>query len=371
MAKGALMTRGEISEVVSPSAAKGLLLMTPGAGVVVPIAPPELDLVLELSRSTLRAAGIAERDRVLIALNGDGEMTSTILATACLAIADATSSFGPRGRMRLLRAIQMLRPTVLVMTPTGAHDFLSRLHIEFLVDPADLGLEHLFVVGEIASSVLLTHLQKELCAPVTELYIDPVFGAVLGQRKADQGRFELLDPSVISFASLTDDERVRAPNDDRLLEFVLEPAWSKSLSSYGIRTGQVAASGDGVTQGGTPRWDATVGDEVLVRGRWLSVEAIDRALRRIDGIAGWKLEITRSGTLDNATVEVALGRSTLESSAMWRGRITDAIIAVSPVRLDVSTTGADVLPDDSHVIDHRGHHLGVDRKEAIAPDRRR
>jgi hypothetical protein len=356
-----------LGELVPADRAEGLLLFASGADAVVPLASGDIDALLDITRTTLRAAGLAGGDRVVIALNDDGEQSGSLLARACVGVVAGTASCGPRGRMRLLRAIELLRPTVLVMTPTGAQDFLSRLHIEFLVDPEDLGLERLLVVGEISSVGAISHLAAEMAVQVTELYADPVFGAVLGQRDSSSSSFTLADPATVTLAPLTDDKRARTLDPGERYELVVEPTWSTILGSRGIRTGQVAA-GDvpNLAPGYLPRWDATIGDHVLVRGRWLSLPLIDRALRRIDGVVGWQLEIARPGTLDSATLHVALGRSTLENSGMWRSRITEAVAVLSPVHIDIATTGAQNWDVDSNVLDHRGHHLSADRAYAVA-----
>ena len=54
--------------------------------------------------------------------------------------------------MRLLAVLRALRPRVWVTTPQGALDLLARLYLEFNVDPMELDLEKIVLVGEIASA---------------------------------------------------------------------------------------------------------------------------------------------------------------------------------------------------------------------------
>jgi phenylacetate-CoA ligase len=143
-----------------------------------------------------------------------------------------------------------------------------------------------------------------------------------------------------------------------------------------LRTGQVVAigvegqptagnaGGAAVRDGGAlvPGPAHTVGDHVLVRGRWLSVRRLGQALARIDGIARWELVIARSGTLDQATLRVTFTRPSLTRNPMWRGRIAQAIAAVTPVTIEVAI--AESTADEAQppiVTDQRGQHLGLDR----------
>ena len=111
-----------------------------------------------------------------------------------------------------------------------------------------------------------------------------------------------------------------------------------------------------------------MGDHVLARGRWLSLAAIDRALAGIDGIAHWHLDVSRDGTLDRVVVVVALDRPALVDDTMWAGRIREAVESVVPVRVETRTVGVD---DDAPaagsgtVLDHRGHHVGIDRETVV------
>lgn len=355
-------TRSSLATLVTPRRAEGLLALSSSADTVVPIRVSDMDPMLEVTRATLIAAGADAHDRVLVTLNADAELGGNLLAHAYLSFCDAVASVGPRGRMRLLWAIQAMHPTTLVTTPSGAQDLLSRLHMEFLVDPQELGLERLVLTGEIPSRGQIKHLAAEFGVPVTELFCEPVFGVAVGYRNAAQSVAGIPDPRTVGVTAIDRDELVSDLERDTWYEFVVSPIWSSDLSEVQIRTGQVARLEDHASSmSALPQWSHTVGDHVLVRGRWLSLPRIDRALRRIDGVAGSTLDISRPGSLDKAVLRVALDRSTLSESPMWLGRIKEAVAGISPVQIDVETLGLDDWEDGVSLVDHRGQHLGVDR----------
>ena len=65
-------------------------------------------------------------------------------------------------------------------------DLLARLHLEFLLDPLDLGLRHIVLTGEIASRRTIRQLAGEFEAAVTEVYADPFSGGALAWRAAEE-----------------------------------------------------------------------------------------------------------------------------------------------------------------------------------------
>jgi phenylacetate-CoA ligase len=119
----------------------------------------------------------------------------------------------------------------------------------------------------------------------------------------------------------------------------------------------VAGAGDGI-----PAPVHTVGEHVLVRGVWLALPRVEKALSKIDGVAGWDLQITRQGTLDAAVLTVTFNRQSLVGNPMWRSRIQQAVGALTPVSISVEIA-QDVAetPRPGTVTDLRGHHLGRDR----------
>src|SRR5205085_1172328 len=116
-------------------------------------------------------------------------------------------------------------------------------------------------------------------------------------------------------------------------ELVLHPTWSAALRDCTLRTGLVAEEADGGE--GLPLPTGTIGDRVLVRGQWLSMRAVAGALRLIDGIDAWGIEVRREGTLDQVTLAVAFTRPSLAANPMWSGRLRDALYALTPVEITV------------------------------------
>ncbi|MBB2912291.1 phenylacetate-CoA ligase [Streptosporangium becharense] len=334
-------------------AATGLLLVSPDCGSVVPEGDPAEPVAA--CAAALRAAGVDGRDRVVAALSGDGELAGPRWARAAAEVAQAGASLGPRGRLRLHHALETLGATTLVITPTGAMDLLARLHLEFLLDPLDLGLRHIVLTGEIASRRTMPHLAAEFAAKVTEVYSSPFTGVPLGWRSAESAPLTLLAPGSVRLAPLGKDELLLPPYAAGPAEIVVAGAEPGTA----VRTGQVVRTpgGDAI-----PAPGHTVGDHVLVRGVWLSLARIQRALERVDGVSGWELGLSRRGTLDAATLTVTFNRRSLVGNPMWRSRIEQSLRAVTPVTItveiseQVSETGFPGVVNDA-----RGHHLGRDR----------
>jgi phenylacetate-CoA ligase len=333
------------------SRSEGLLLCAPAGDAVAALTLTEADAVIELNRDALHAVGVGSSDRMVLALNNDGDAAGGLLARAAAGVAGAVASVGPRGRMRLLRAIRAVEPTTLVMTPCGAADLLARLHLEFLVDPQELGLRRLIVLGEIAGAGTYRHLEKEFDVDLSELWCDPWSGAALASRRPTRDG---------GFTAVRDDAVGLAPVDGAagLVEWAVRPVWSSQHADVHMRSGWVAPCADG-TQ--LPAPVHTIGDHVLARGLWLSLPVIDQALRRIDGITSWTLELSRTGTLDHVELHVVLGRTTLVDNPMWAGRIRDAVAGVTPVHVDVHFHDEAGYPHRDQVVDFRGHHLGARR----------
>ncbi|MER5319802.1 hypothetical protein [Streptosporangium roseum] len=305
--------------------------------------------------AALEAAGVGAADRVVVALSGDGELAGAQWAQAAAGVARAAASVGPRGRLRLHHALESLGATTLVITPTGAMDLLARLHLEFLLDPLDLGLRHIILTGEIASRRTMPHLAAEFEAEVTEVYCSPFTAVPLGWRSSEPAPLTLFDPGAVGLASLEKDESLVPPYAPGLAEVVV----ADPVTGATLRTGQVVrvAAGDAV-----PAPEHTVGDHVLVRGVWLSLNRIERALGKIDGISGWELGVSRQGTLDAVTLTVTFNRESLVGNPMWKSRIRQSLRALTPITIDVeiSPQASETAPRGV-VNDARGHHLGRDR----------
>ena len=337
-------------DLPAPARAEGLLLISPLGDTAVPLGPD----ALELAGATLAQAGLAAADRVVVALNNDGDLAGALLAQAAAGVAGAAAAAGPRGRMRLFQTLRALGATVLVATPTGAMDLLARLHLEFLVDPLDLGLRRILLTGEIASPGTHRHLAAEFDAEVVEVYTDPVRGVPVAT--ARDGLLEPVRPGLLGLAPLTADTLLAPP-------YPVGPAELVSTGPQGItRTGQVVTLGE--EAGAIPVPTHTVGDHLLVRGRWLPLSRLTQAISRIDGIGHWELIVARTGTLDQATLRVAFSRASLLRNPMWTRRIKQAVAAVTPVAIEV--TVAELVVDGVRpptVTDRRGQHLGPRRAE--------
>lgn len=324
----------------------------------------EVSAIQDLSRQSFEKAGLTKSDRVLFAVGQDG---AVLLAQAVAPLVSGVALTGPKGRLRLLTTIRALKPTALVTTPCGGVDFLARLYMEFNVDPVELDLRKIVLLGEIASPGVAKRIGKEFEAEVAEIYCDPIFGAALACRK--KGDWEVAGDQPLGLAALSSDElrsdSIAPTGEASPLELVLRPKWSASLGDTVIRTGQIVTG----NPGDAGLFNHTIGEHVLVRGRWISLPLLRRQLGLIDGISGWTLTIDRGDrTLDSAVLNVVFDRETLVSNPMWKGRIQQALGAVTPVRIDVTT---DLLSQDApvvkeSVVDLRGHHLGIGR-EKIGP----
>jgi hypothetical protein len=355
--------------IAGGATARGLLLVSPDSGVVVPLTDADRAAALNIAGAALSGAGVTGDDRVVVALNNDGELTGALIAQAAAEVADAAASAGPRGRIRLHRTLETLRATTLITTPTGAMDFLARLHLEFLLDPLDLELRRILLVGEIPSPGTYGQLAAEFEADVRELYVDPFFGLPVAHRAPADADLTVVRDGLLGLAAPDKDVMLDPPYPEAVAEIVMTPTWHTSLADAALRTGHVVRATAGETAaGGIPSPAHTVGDDVLIRGRWVSVPNVASALARIDGISHWDLRIAREGTLDAAAVHVTFNRDTLVTNPMWRSRIVQALIAVTPVAIDVVVEQqVSAEPSPGTVTDLRGHHLGRDRSAITLP----
>jgi phenylacetate-CoA ligase len=351
------LTRATLAKSGAKPAPGSLVFGGAPAEYGVPLAEAEVAAMQALSRATLEKAGLSKSDRVLFAVAQDGSPSVGLLAQAAAPLVTSVAQTSPRGRLRLLSTIRALKPNVLVATPCGAADFLARLYMEFNVDPIELELTKVLLVGEIASKGVRKRIGKEFEADVSEVYADPIFGAALAVRRG--GAWAVADERALALASAGRDEIV-AEGVAGEGELLLRPHWSAALGGAAIRTGQVIR-GD---TGDAGLFNHTVGDHVLARGQFVSLLALRRQLALIDGIARWTLTLDRGDrTLDNLQLTVAFDRETLVNNPMWKGRIQQAIAAATPVQVEVKTelAQADALGEKETIDDRRGHHLGVAR----------
>ncbi|GAA4047736.1 hypothetical protein [Nonomuraea soli] len=320
------LTRDDLAS--SAATASGLLQLSPDASSAVPLTPHDVATTAD----ALRAAGVGERDRVVVAL---AEPAGSLWASASAEVAAAAATAGPRGRMRLHHLLSSVRATTLVATPTGAMDFLARLHLEFLLDPLDLGLRQVIVTGEIASPHTLTHLAGEFDATVTEVLANPFSGAAMAWRSSQESDFApALRKARLGKDEFADSGEIVVAGDDTVL-----------------RTGYVMRGSL-----------HTVGDHLLIRGVWVSLARLDKAMSKIDGVAGWELTVSRQGTLDAAVLTIRFARQSLVGNPMWKSRIEQALHGLTPVKIAVEISpevGESRTP--GIVTDQRGQHLGRDR----------
>ncbi|MBE1591218.1 hypothetical protein ACFPOI_11850 [Nonomuraea angiospora] len=337
------LTRDDLG--AAARSATGLLLVSPDLSSAVPLDPRDH----VLTAKALRECGVGERERVVVAL---AEPAGALWTAAAADVAEAAADVGPRGRMRLHHALTALKASTLVTTPTGAMDFLARLHLEFLLDPLDLGLRNIVLTGEIASKRTIAHLAGEFEAQVTEVFASPFTGGALAWRASEDEPLTPLADDVLGLAALTKDD---SPDPAAgLAELVVTSAAGDTV----LRTGQVAALGGA----GIPAPAHTVGDHVLVRGVWLALPRIEKALSKVDGVSGWDLSISRQGTLDAAVLTVTFSRASLVRNPMWKSRIQQAVQALTPISINVEIAqDVSETPAPGTVNDLRGHHLGRDR----------
>lgn len=350
-------TRSDLAKAEAPLSPGAILFAEEPADAAIALAPDQLTALEAVSRAALAGAGLGPRDRVLIALNQPGSIAVAQLARAAAPLVASVAVTGAAGRLRLLNTIRALKPNALVCTPCGAADFLARLYMEFNIDPLELGLEKILMAGEIASPGTPGRIAKEFEVDLAQLYLDPLCGAALAWRKG--AAWKVAGEGRLALASVGRDEIVAEDAaGDAAGELVLRQG------DRILRTGQVVAG----ARGDAGFFNHTVGDHVLVRGRWLSLPLLRRQLSLVDGIASWTLTIDRgSRTLDAARLEIGFERETLVTNKMWKSLVEQAVAAVTPIQVEVTTeyTEKGARPPE-RVQDARGHHLGLKRAEVTA-----
>ncbi|NUR84995.1 MAG: hypothetical protein HOY71_13005, partial [Nonomuraea sp.] len=203
--------------------------------------------------------------------------------------------------------------------------------------------------GEIASKRTLSHLAGEFESNVTEVYASPFGGGALAWRAAEDEPLTPMEDGLLQVAAVAKDEPAEGDG-----ELVVTPRAHSALGDAVLRTGQVTR--------GFRAPGHTVGEHVLVRGVWLSLPRIERALARIDGVSAWELAVSRQGTLDAAVLTVAFARQSLVKNPMWQSRIRQSIQALTPISIDVQVAQeVRETPSPGVLNDLRGHHLGRDR----------
>jgi hypothetical protein len=343
------LTRTDLAKAAGKPEQGSLLFAGSPAEYGVALTEAEIAAMQALSRRSLETVGLGKNDKVLFAVAQDGSPAVGLLAQAAAGLAASVAVTSPRGRLRLLSTIRALKPNVLVTTPCGAADFLARLYLEFNVDPVELDLTKIVLVGEIASPGVRKRLAKEFEADLADLYCDPIFGVALAARRG--GGWTVADDRTLALGALGSDE-VLAEGVAGEGELLLR------AGDMVIRTGQVIW-GDA---GDAGLFNHTVGEHVLARGQFVSLPLLRRQLALIDGVARWTLTVDRGDrTLDNLLLTVAFDRESLVANPMWKGRIQQAIAAATPLPVDIKTELAspDATGPKDSIVDLRGHHLGV------------
>jgi phenylacetate-CoA ligase len=78
------------------------------------------------------------------------------------------------------------------------------------------------------------------------------------------------------------------------------------------------------------------------------------------------LRISREGTLDAAALQVTFKRDTLVKNPMWKSRIGQSLVAVTPVTIEVVVDPeVSEVTRPGSVTDLRGQHLGTDRSSIL------
>lgn len=355
------LTRSSIPRHAGKGESPALLFAADTGASALPVTAQGLDLMRSLGAQTLRLAGVQAGTVALCALNTSAAPGVGIFAEALAAAGAQVVSADARGRLRLLQVIRGLRPDTLVTTPCGALDFLARLYMEFNVDPLELDLKKIILVGEIASPGAIRRLHAEFEAEVVELYCDPVFFVPLACRRGQQ--WQLAEPGIVQLGAIDEDQVVSAGLDwsdaQNPLEIIVNPVWCAPLRECWLRTGQVVR--DNRSDAGA--FDRTVGGHVLIRGRWVELARLEKELGLIDGIVSWTLAVERGQrSLDFARLQVRLEREGLVANPMWLGRLREAVKASTPIQIDVVTEQAgEGAGDEPMLRDLRGHHLGAQR----------
>jgi phenylacetate-CoA ligase len=330
-----------------PAKATGTLYLDPHGTSAFNLSGSDRTAALDQTREVLRNAGLTASDRVVVALNNDGELGGAFIAAAASEVGSAATSVGPRGRMRILKAIEATRASALICTQTGLADLLARLHLEFLVDPLDLELRLIIVTGDITDRSALSHLATEFGASIVTILCDPASSLPVGHQALSDTQLTAISEDTVDLVTPTEESLPAG-----LREIAVRYPWHSTLGRARIRSGYLISGTDLALP------VHTHGDHILIRGRWLSLKSIARALKGIDGISHWELRVSRPGTLDTAVLHVEFGRESLVNNKMWHGRIAQALAAASPVSIDVEVSP--VVNENRSaptVKDERGHHL--------------
>jgi phenylacetate-CoA ligase len=334
-----VVTRDELPDLwAGAGSAAGWLACSPDGMVTVPLCLAELAELRDLTAEALACVGITRRDRVLVALNSDGAGVGVAWSEAASLVGGAACGIGPRAGPRLAAVLRMVGASTLVCTPSTARSLLVQTR-RGAGRPADLGLDRLVLTGELVPDRAVRELAQGFAVRVDEVWCDPIFGAGLAFRPPGGASLAPVRPGVIELLPV---RPRRAGRHGPLVEWTLAPSWCAALGGARIRTGLVGRASHGP---GLPpaRW--TVGDHLLLRGRWISVRAIAAAV----GPVGWTLVVERGLVHDQARLLVP------RDAGVPVAAVRAALGGVSPVHIPVEPVAC--LPAAA-VVDRRGRHLG-------------
>jgi hypothetical protein len=338
---GSLVDRSRLAAVARADDRAGLLVCSADGELAVPLGRDGYRHAEEITAEVLDAAGVTASDSVVVALNNDGAGVGVRWALAASSIARSACAWGPRQLRRLLRLLHEVGADVLVTTPTLARRLLREAR---LADDQLAGqLRSLILVGPV-SDPHVTELRVGFGAIVREAWCDPIFGIGMAVRDPIAGGpFELVRPGLVDLVRLD-----AGGSPAAVVEWVLSLGWAP-WDGLGLRTGLVGpATGDGALH--PPAW--TVGDQILVRGRWLSLAVVEAALATIpiQPLAAASLQVRRDLVGDR--VELLVDGFDPAALAELR-RILDAS---SPVHIElVASQAAAGAP---RFVDHRRQHVG-------------
>lgn len=322
--------------------AGGWFVASAEGGLVLPLDPDERRMLREITAENLVSIGIREDDGVVAALNSDGAGVGVVWSEAASLVAHRSCAIGVRGGTRLSSILESLGATVLVSTPSFVRNLGVRTR-QIGSDPREFGLRSIVLTGEIVADQQIRSIEEMFDARVAEVWSDPIFGAALAHRGPDDPVFSPVRPALVSTAPVSSVDEPRGSGSR--VEWVVDPVWCRALEGVRIRTGFV-----GVDDVALPTPTNTIGDHVLVRGRWLSHSHLTAVLAGM-GVDRWQLEIGAGLGSDVATLR-------FEGDHRERD-VRAATDLVSAVRIEVLPVPTGSIGSSGRILDHRGQHLGL------------
>jgi phenylacetate-CoA ligase len=285
--------------------------------------------------AALTAAGVAAGDACLVLLPGDGEGSRDgVLAGLVRLGACAQPASGDLPRLAIAEQRQ-LRARVLIATRTLALALQSTVYAEFPLEPADLGLERIVLVGELAGAGEGRRIAEEFEADLSQVAVGPL-GRPLGVSAAGDA-FAPVDGSVV--ACWDGDAYVTGGEG----ELVVTTPGAEAMPIVNLSTGLGGSVDDGGAFRVTGRTVAGVG---RMAHRLIAGDSVRRVMRLVPGVADWRLEIARPGREDVATLLVHASRDEHEPIARNAERELAERLGLA-VEVRVSAPGDDAPYEDA------------------------